>query len=52
MNKKELLQLLKNNLKIKLTASNEYCDNGFEITAKIIFDGECISESSEYIDFR
>lgn len=49
MTQEELIQFLKDNLKIEIIADNKYCDSGYEITVKILLGNDFISESSDYI---
>jgi len=51
MTKEELVQFLKDNLKIKIVA-DKYCDNGYDIIVKVLLGDDCISECSDYIIVR
>ena len=52
MTQEELVQFLKDNLKIGIIADNKYCDNGYEITVKLFLGDDCISECTDYIIVR
>lgn len=52
MTQEELIQFLKNNLKIEIIADNKFYDNGYDITVKILLGNDCISECSDYIIVR
>ena len=52
MTQEELVQFLKDNLKIGIDADNRYCDNGYEITVKLFLGDDCISECYDYITVR
>lgn len=52
MTQEELVQFLKDNLKIGIIADNRYCDNGYEITVKLLLGDDCISECYDYIIVR
>ena len=49
MTQEELVQFLKDNLKIEIITDNKYCDNGYEITVKLLLGDDCISECYDYI---
>jgi hypothetical protein len=52
MTQEELVQFLKDNLKIEIVADNKYCDNGYDIIVRVLLGDDCISECSDYITVR
>lgn len=50
MSKEELIDFLKENLKICISCDNSYCSNGSsEITVSLTLGEELISEFSDYV---
>ena len=52
MTQEELVQFLKDNLKIEIIADNKFYDNGYDIIVKLLLGDDCISECSDYIMVR
>ena len=49
MTQKELIEFLKNNLKIKISNDNRYCDNGTYVTVSLMLGDEIISEATDFV---